>query len=148
MSLDERAEIKHHFRFSLCWLPVLLKSTSGGITYQERYHQRVKQSCQPTQTIFLVQKSHLVFLFYQDFNLYDPDLTSTIVRFFRLRSWINYREFEIVNTRSWLQDRQFKIVKSRSWSWDREFKNMNSRSWIRDQKSKIVNSASCIQDHE
>ena len=130
MSLDERAEIEHYFRFSLCWLPVLLKSTFGGITYQERYHQRVKQSCQPTQTIFLVQKSHLVFLFYPDSNLYDPDLTSTIVRFFRLRSWINYREFEIVNTRSWLKDHERKIMKLRSLIQDHEFNIINSRSLV------------------
>ena len=48
------------------------RSNSDGKTYQEQYHRQVKQSCQPTQTIFLVQKSHLVFLFYQDSNLYDP----------------------------------------------------------------------------
>ena len=69
-------------------LPVESKSTSGWVTYQERYHQRVRQSCQPIQTIFLVQKSHLVFLFYTDSNLYDPDLLSTIVRFFRLKGVI------------------------------------------------------------
>ena len=53
-------------------LPANFRSNSDRKTYQEQYHRRVKQSCQPTQTIFLVQKSHLVFLFYSDSNLYDP----------------------------------------------------------------------------
>ena len=79
-------------------LPVTSVSTSGNITYQERYHQRVKQSCQPTQTIFLVQKSHLVFLFHPDSNFYDPDLNFTIVR---LRLKTDDRNRMIVNVFEW-----------------------------------------------
>ena len=49
------------------WFPVII----GRKTYQERYHQRVKQSFQPIQTIFLVQNSHLVFLCYPDSNFHN-----------------------------------------------------------------------------